>query len=136
MSIQSALVSLLRQNATVAKRIRSSTETIDVFKETPHIIFTRIGTDDRELTDDGPTGVVVSRWQLDIFADKSAEASAIADDLRIALDGYTGNVDSTQILLIRFNGERMEAGTKLEGSNNTIARLIVEPIVVYRETVA
>jgi Protein of unknown function (DUF3168) len=139
--IDFALVQLLREHAGVGTRINPSTESVRVTVDLPRIVYSLIDSQ-REWTDDGATGLVEARYQLDIFADRVTDARDIADTLRTNLDGFKGSVtpdlpdvegEEVVILRIHFDSERFEKGERAEGANKTVARFVQDIFVLYRE---
>jgi hypothetical protein len=59
----------------------------------PYVIFQRISTI-RDHSHSGPSGLANPRYQFDAYAATPEEADAISDQIRLALDGYTGTVTS------------------------------------------
>jgi hypothetical protein len=134
MSLNTALFNLI-STAVGHTRVHPSTETVTVSSNFPKVIYTRIATV-RRYCDDGNSGLTQARYQLDIFADKVSTAESIADQIRIALDGYSGTSDSTTILRISFDSENFSKGEKQEGANKTPARYSQDLICEYRESVS
>ena len=62
----------------------------------PSIVYTQIseGTDH---TNDGPSGLVASRFQIDAWADTYDEATLLALQIKEHLDGYRGPMGSTPV---------------------------------------
>lgn len=56
----------------------------------PFVTYQRISTS-RVASLDGPSGLARVRYQLDVWADDDAGARALAREVRLALDGYSGD---------------------------------------------
>ena len=135
MSIEIALVTLLRQHAGAGRRVTPSTETVKVYEDLPRIIYSMIALD-RIYSDDGNVGIVEVTYQLDIFSAKVTEAHEIADAIRVDIDGLRGEVAGVPILRIYFGGERFGAGDSAEGANNRVSRYSMDVTIIYRERVS
>ena len=130
--IDVALTTLLKAAAGAATRVTPSTETELVYTQLPRVIYSLIGLD-RRYSDDGNAGLTQARYQLDIFADKASQARAVADAIRIGMDGHSGTTDGTKIERIYFDSENFAKGERIEGANRTVARYSQDMVVEYRE---
>lgn len=90
-TIDKALVGYLRSRPPVAALVqdRIRPDALDQKDAYPAIAFTVISTD-RDMTQDGPSGVVTMRFQFDCYASTAAQARLLADALRVALIGRRG----------------------------------------------
>jgi hypothetical protein len=71
----------------------------------PDIILTRIsGIPDLHMQ--GPSGLIASRVQADIWAESYASAKTASRALVALLSGYKGTVGTTRFQLITIDGER------------------------------
>lgn len=130
--IDVALVTLIKAAADVGDRVRSGGEVVEVKVDLPKVVYTFIGIE-RRYCDDGNIGLVKGRYQLDIFAALPTAARAIADDIRVGLDGYAGTEDSTRIERIYFPDEQGQPPEQPAGQQATAARFTLELLVDYRE---
>lgn len=130
--IDGAIRLLILEYTTAA--VHPSTEIKPLTSNLPRVIYTQIDAQ-RRYCDDGNIGVIPAHYQLDIFADKVTEARAIADAIRIGLDGYRGVSDGVSILRIHFPSESFTKGEKAEGANKAPARMSQDIVVTYREQV-
>jgi hypothetical protein len=130
--IDVALTTLLRTPAGGPTRVAPGTERVQVTPGTlPRVIYTLIDTE-RDYTDDG-SGLVRATYQLDLFASTLSAATALAKAIRLAMDNYTGTVDSTPILRIYFQGERFSPAEQMPGAQQTACRFVMTMFVDYRE---
>lgn len=133
--IDVALATLVKAHAGVAARVTPGTETVLLTRDLPRVIYTLIGVT-RRYSDGGNTGLAQARYQLDVFADKATEARAVADAIRVGLDGHKGTTDGTRIDRVYFDAENFAKGEKIEGANRTVARYSQDVIIEYREATA
>lgn len=129
--IEEAIVSLLKEHSGTT-RVTPSTETVKVTQDLSRVVYTLLE-NDRDYTDDGPTGLPLGRFQLDIFAVRMVEARQIAENIRGQLDGYQGTVAGTAIRRIWFPSERWSRGDRAEGEDATVARYRQDMLVRYRQ---
>jgi hypothetical protein len=131
--IDVALHKLIAAATGLGLRVTPSTETVLVTKALPRLVYTLIGVK-RRYSDKGNCGLTQARYQLDIFAEKATEARAIADALRVSLDGKATTFDGTKIDRIYFDSEQFARGDGSEGANKVPARYSQDLIVEYRES--
>ena len=103
--IDTALTTLLKAHAGVGDRVHSGAQLVKVTTDLPKLLYSLLGIE-RRYTDDGNTGLTQGRYQIDIFAVLPSDARAIADAIRLALDGYQGTQDDTRIERLLFRNER------------------------------
>ena len=69
----------------------------------------------RDLTANGPSGLVFARYQINAWARTYKSAKELAMAVRLVMNGFSGTIDSVQIQLIKLSGEGdipvMPAGT-------------------------
>ena len=88
MSIESAVGDLIEAAATdLADRIYPLQ--IPSGTAFPNAVYQRVSTR-RDATLGGPNGQSLARLQLDVYAKTHLQARAIADAVRVALDGFRG----------------------------------------------
>jgi hypothetical protein len=134
--IDTAITTLLKANAGVGDRVYSGGEVVEVTRDLPKVVYTFIPAGSRLYTDDGNAGLVKGRYQLDVFAARPSAARAIADTIRVALDGYSGTSDGTKIDRIYFpDGEQMQKAEQPVGQSATAARYTQDMLVDYRERI-
>ena len=93
----------------------------------PAITFLRVNVDhDHDL--EGETGLATARFQIDSWADSPLNALALAERVRLRLDGYQGTMGSTTVQSILLDAER-------EWSEEIEARVLQEFLVSYTEAV-
>lgn len=106
-----------------------------------HVVYQRIShVMNRPLN--GPNGFTVDRWQFDCFAMETSTttaydlAVAIADALRLALDGFRGDAGNHRIQRIKLldGGESWEFET--EGSEGLIVDARRDFSIVYGQAIA
>lgn len=114
--INEALYSLLSGDAGVAALVEDRIYPVerDQAAALPAIVLRRI-TGVRDHAYDGQTGLVDSRFDVDVYASDvagglsaSETANAAADAARKALAGYRGTIGTTRIGGIFINDERMD----------------------------
>lgn len=71
----------------------------------PAIAYAQIS-NPRQHTHDGPDGCVEARYQITAFSDSYAEAKGVAEDIREALDGFTGTMNDVEVAFTRHDGGR------------------------------
>lgn len=98
MAVEKAIRSILVDDGTVAGLVGNRIYPLVRPDGTgsPAITYQQIsGFRDHVMT--GPSGFVESRFQLNCWADTYAEADALADAVRSAVDGYSGTKESVVI---------------------------------------
>lgn len=101
MSIEAALFTLLTTTPSIAAKVadRVYPKQLPQDPTTPAIVYHRIS-GPREHSHDGSSGLAHPRFQLDMYAGSYLEAKALADAVRVAIDGYKGTVEGVEIQAI------------------------------------
>jgi hypothetical protein len=137
--IDHALTSLLIEHAGCDNRVYTGGDRVEVLRDLPKVLYTQVSLV-RPYCDDGSIGLVKARFQIDIFAATPPAARAIADNIRIGLDGFAGTVgsslDPVKILRIYFDDEQMGKADGVVGQPRTAARWVQEMIIDYVERLA
>jgi len=103
MSFESSFYTWLKTKVPlVSNRVYAVLAPQDV--SSPYIVYTLISAP-RDYTHDGPSGIVEARYQLNICTDTYAEAKAIADQLRSALSGFSGLLESVTVFSAMLDTE-------------------------------
>lgn len=100
----------------------------------PKIVFTTI-TEGRAPTMAGSSGAVNPRIQIDCWADSNAGADALADAVRLALDGYRGTVASVQIRSCFLDSKRDAIVEPRDGTEQRIFGRSMDFSIWHFETV-
>lgn len=70
----------------------------------PLVLYTRVGTR-RGLSHSGPDGLAEPRIQFDVWARDPDLADAVAEQLRLALHGYRGQMGDTEVGSVAIVGD-------------------------------
>jgi hypothetical protein len=73
----------------------------------PAVAWRRISTS-RDRTSDGPSRLVFARVQYECWGKTLAEAESAADAVRLALDGYNGQVDGVDLQTVDVDEDRQD----------------------------
>lgn len=96
----------------------------------PGIVYQRISTP-RRSTHTGPSGLAWPRFQFSCWGRTLAEAAGVAEQLRLAIDGYQGTMGGTYVAGAHVANELDD-----EDTETGHWRRIVDVIVWHREAVA
>ena len=89
---------------------------------------------DRQMTLRGATGVSTARISCDIFAASRTVCETIVESIRLRVDGFQGNWNTTFIHQSRIDSE--DVGWDLESAKETgIHRATIDVVVLFTETV-
>lgn len=135
--IDVALVALLRLHAGVDQKVYSGGERVETTVNLPKVVYTLLGDGATTYVDDGNVGLVEGETcQLDAFAARPSAARLILDNIRVALDGYSGEIDGTKIDRIHFGSRpAMQGPEQPVGQVATAARYTLDMSVDYRERI-
>jgi hypothetical protein len=96
----------------------------------PGVVYQRIDTP-RAHAHSGPSGLAHPRFQFSCWGRTLAEAAGVAEQLRLAIDGYQGDMGDTYVcsalVANEIDDEDIDTGTW---------RRIVDVIIWHREAVA
>ena len=82
------------------------------------------------------SGLYTAGWQCDCYADSVATCDAMADVLRLALDGYqTDDFPTVSLEGISLEGDRMAASYDRPGELNYTQRRSIDITIWYTTTV-
>ena len=70
----------------------------------PAIVYERTS-NEHLRSNDGPTGLVTASYDVTTWGDRFPDARKLSDAVRLALDGYSGTVDSVKIGFIIIENE-------------------------------
>lgn len=90
----------------------------------------------REMPLNGPTGLVVSRIQIDSFAYNYDVARTLADAIRMRLEGFNGSAAGHRIQRIWLDNRIDSYEFETEGSENPIVRVISDFRLAFAEALA
>lgn len=94
------------------------------------ISYQRVSAERRHDITDGPIGWAFSRFQFDCWSGSYSGARDLAEALRQALDGYSGDLsDGTHVGGIYIEGER-----DLFEEDTEIYRVSMDFLIPYKET--
>lgn len=93
----------------------------------PCVIYRRISAV-REQDFDGPAGFCRARFQFDILSEDYATGRAVADALRLSLDGFTGMMGTVPVYGIELENEQEQAEDKPD-----LYRTIMDFVITYKE---
>jgi hypothetical protein len=101
---------------------------------TPLVVYRRNGTR-RERTLAGNVGRPVATFSVSIVADTYSQAKQIADDIRLAVDNFTGQSEGVTIVNVALASESDNMERPLEGQSKPLYRVDQVYEVRYHETV-
>ena len=78
----------------------------------------------------GPTGWVFARFQIDIWGDSYGSVRGLADQVRLSLDGFKGNLSGTHTGGIMMDSER-----DLFEESTEVYRVTTDFIIPYTENI-
>lgn len=82
------------------------------------------------------SGLYTAGWQCDCYADSVATCDAMADVLRLSLDGYqTDDFPTVTLEAISMEGDRMAASYDRTGELNYTQRRSIDITIWYQTTV-
>ncbi|MEW6223194.1 MAG: DUF3168 domain-containing protein [Chloroflexota bacterium] len=96
----------------------------------PLVLYRRIDTA-RGLSHTGPDGLASPRIQLDVWAEDPDQADAVADELRVLLNGYRGAMGDVPVGL-----SRVVADLDDDEPNTGLYRRILDAEITHREATA
>lgn len=96
----------------------------------PLVLYTRIGTR-RALSHSGPDGLAEPRIQFDAWARDPDTADAVAEQLRLALHGYRGQMGSVAVGSVAVVGE-LDADEAESG----LFRRVLDALITHQEALA
>jgi hypothetical protein len=137
--ISTAITQLLRAVLPVDTQIGPGTDSTKTTAAN-RVLYTRIDSD-TPSTDEGSSGIVSARYQLDIFAPTLMAAETLRDKVRKkwvqdgsgGIENYKGTIDTTKIDTISFDTDSFQSQDKIEGDAGTLARCLQDFNVTYRE---
>lgn len=91
--------------------------------------------EERDVVLPGPTGMVVSAWQFDVWGPLDLDVVLLGDQLRRALSGYSGFMGSSFILNTRLTNraKSYEQMVTVDQSDMGIYRVMLEAEIWYME---
>jgi Protein of unknown function (DUF3168) len=129
MSIEGAIVLTLKADSAVTAIVAGRVYPMIAPQSAamPRVTYTIVSTDiDQILT--GPSGLRITRMQIDNRATSYAQAKSLADLVRAALDNLSGLIDSTDIQTVQVqtlidNYEQPTDGDQI-GTYNVVLELV------------
>ena len=136
MSVDDAIYSRLSGNSAVRAIVDDRIYPDRTPQDTalPKIVFTTIS-QGRAPNTSGASGVTNPRIQIDCWADSNAGAFALADAVRLALDGYRGTVASVVIRSCFLDSERKAIVEPRDGGEQRIYGRSLDFNIWHLETV-
>jgi len=106
MSIEAAIYEILSTDSTVAALVgaRIKPSILPQGLAMPAITYQQIS-GPRDETTDGPTGLVASRWQVNMWATTYAGVLVVRTAVRQILDGYSSTAAGTRIQCVHLIDE-------------------------------
>jgi len=128
MSIEAAVKACLANNGPVAAIVgtRVYLSRLPQKVTNPSVAIRMVGMQ-QDMAHDGPVDFAGNRVQVDLYADSFAEVRALADAVRVALNGYHGLSADERIWVIMFENEMDEWGDLL-----TVWRITQDYRVMWR----
>lgn len=102
---------------------------------TPFIVFRRVSSD-RFRALDGPDGLVETRIEVDCFSTTQAQLMTLADEVRLALDNYTGTTKGVTVQRAMLDNEFGDMELEVSGGDKRIRRHVLDFRIWYQETAA
>lgn len=94
----------------------------------PFIVYRRVSAFGRNLVHSGVSGVAKGRFQIDAYATTPLAAKTLAQQIRIAVHGYSGTVGGEEIL-------RAESVNEIDAYDLNLGALVsLDFEITYRET--
>lgn len=81
------------------------------------------------------TGKVIGRFQFDCHADKPIAAASVAEQLRLALDGYRGSMGDAFVSMCHLVDERDVELPPIEGAHTGISTVQQDYMIGWAVTV-
>jgi hypothetical protein len=72
----------------------------------PAVKFFRVSSPRMTTHDEDNTGLVMSNWQFDLYADSFDDIVSVSEQLHEALDGYKGLMGTVSVGMVLPTGER------------------------------
>lgn len=107
MSMPADLIVYLKTKATLNSLVggRFSMNTSGQMDNLPRIVIERI-TDDHQHHLTAASGMAITMYQLTCHAESTLSAVAVAEQLRLAIDGYRGEMGATRISMCHLKDQR------------------------------
>lgn len=138
-TIEGALVARLVAdsivNGLVANRIHPFNDPRQIAR--PKLTYWRVNTtrssDDGGLTNDGPTGMAVTRIQFDAWADSMLVAKQVVAAVRHSLNGFAGTLSGLVVNQIHVVDERDNTVPVDAGQQTPVQRVSIDCMVTYTD---
>jgi len=98
----------------------------------PAIVYQRISVDRPHTLDQGPVGRAIGRFQVDCYAETYAAVNELANKVRLALDGFKGDMGSQSVSV---GGIHLMSDRDLFEEATEIYRVTHDYFVPYFETI-
>ena len=130
--MRSGLVSLLAGEATISTLVGSRVYITKAPQTAvlPHIIITQMGTDEYKALDATP-GMRSVDFDIDCKADRSIEAAALGDAVRVFIDDYTGTAGSQTISAVLVNDEGTDYEPPADASDTGVHVTLLDVTIQY-----
>lgn len=111
MSIETALRRLLIRDGEVYALVAERVYLLRLPQKPvyPAIVYWRVNTG-QEMAHDGPVDLAMTRFQFDMYGETFAAVQAVAEAVRVGLNGYQGTVDEVQVWGVFFQNEMNDWG--------------------------
>jgi len=83
----------------------------------------------------GAAGIVTARYQVDCWSYSLSEAATMAEAVRQALQGFSGDMEDTEILFIVLDDQNNLDEAPKDGSDNWLYRREQDYLIKYRESI-
>jgi hypothetical protein len=124
MTIEKGLVSHIESYVEVQAYLLALPQDVEL----PAIRYQRITTPRALTLDQTNSGLAMSTFQFDVYAETYDDIVTITEDIHSAFDGYTGLLDDTKVYAILPDGERDDYEPELK-----LFRKILDFMIYYEE---
>lgn len=130
--MEAGLISLLSGESTISALVgaRVYVNKAPQAAALPYIVVTQMTTDEYNAID-GTTGLRSVSFDIDCKADRSVEATSLADAVRVFVRDYTGAAGSETIDAVMLDGETADFEPPTDGSDTGIHTKTLDISIQY-----
>lgn len=132
-AVRDILISSTGVSSIVSERVYNGFAPQEV--DLPFIIFQRERTE-RVRTLDGPDGLVEADFEVNCVSLTSSQLQMLADEVRLAMDNYTGSTKGVAIQRMMLDNETETVEVETSGSDKRIRVRSLDFTIWYCETPA
>lgn len=99
-------------------------------KQMPCATYHKLSGGRRIMCHDGASGLVLARFQIDIWSDIYAQASEIASDILTLLDGYSGEMGIDPVTIYAIFADNQYRGFQ---TDVPLQNVILQATIFYHE---